>query len=186
MNEIEKELPFKLLGLDCDNDSAFINGIMIRYCKERGITFTRTRPYKKNDNCYIEQKNWSVIRRGIGYIRIDTEEELKLLEELYKYYRLYVNYFQPVMKLKEKVREGSKVKKKYEEAKTPYIRILENGGVGKEEKKKLKKIYNKLNPAELKRKINEIQNKLIKLSSKRKRRFEKNENFEYSFNDATI
>lgn len=79
LTEIQGRLPFKLLGLDSDNDSAFINDHLLRYCNERKI-----RPYKKNDNCFVEQKNYSVVRRNVGYLRYDTEEELKTLKELYK------------------------------------------------------------------------------------------------------
>lgn len=100
------------MGLDSDNDSAFINAHLQRYCEEQQITFTRSRPYRKNDNCFVEQKNYSVERRAVGYLRYDTAEELNTLNELYRYLRLYVNFFQLVMKLKEKTRVGSTVKKR--------------------------------------------------------------------------
>jgi len=107
------------LGIDSDNGSEFINAHLIRYCKEHEITFTRSRLYRKNNSCFVEQKNWSVIRRAVGYSRYDTDKELNILNELYSYLRLYVNFFQPVRKLIKKERIGSKVIKRYDEAKTP-------------------------------------------------------------------
>ena len=97
----------------------------LKFCEENGITFTRSRRYKKNDNCFVEQKNYSVVRRYVGYYRYDTAEEMKVMNELYRYLEVYRNFFQPVMKLKEKVRVGSKVMKRYDEARTPYRRLLE-------------------------------------------------------------
>ncbi|BAL80273.1 hypothetical protein [Caldisericum exile] len=96
----------------------------MNYCEKEHITFTRARPYRKNDNCFVEQKNYSVVRRAVGYIRYDTDEELKIMNELYNTLRLYTNFFLPSMKLKEKTRIGSKVLKKYDKPKTPYQRIL--------------------------------------------------------------
>lgn len=162
---IEGKLPFKLLGLDSDNDSAFINAHFLRYCNERQITFTRTRPQRKNDNCFVEQKNYSIVRRAVGYSRYDTEEELKIINELYGHLRLYTNFFQPVMKLIEKTRTGSKVTKKYDKPRTPYQRVLESPLVFEENKEKLRQQYDKLNPAELKRSITRLQNRLTKLAT---------------------
>jgi len=96
IKEIKERLPFSILGIDSDNGAEFINAHLIRYCKEHKITFTRSRPYRKNDSCFVEQKNWSVIRRAVGYARYDTDKELSILNELYSYLRLYVNFFQPV------------------------------------------------------------------------------------------
>lgn len=168
--EIQERLPFKLLGLDSDNDSAFINAHLLRYCEEKGITFTRSRAYKKNDNCFVEQKNYSVVRRAVGYMRYDTEEELKTLNELYEYLRLYVNFFQPVMKLKEKTRIGSRVTKRYDDPKTPYQRVIESKHIDKTIKRKLKRQYESLNPAELKRAITKLQGKLTRLATSKMRK----------------
>lgn len=121
LKEIRKRLPFKLLGIDSDNGSEFINNHLVGYCEKEEITFTRARPYRKNDNCYVEQKNYSVVRRAVGYHRYDTARQLRLLNQLYSRLRLYTNYFQPVMKLKEKIRVGSKVKKKYDRPRTHRI-----------------------------------------------------------------
>jgi hypothetical protein len=164
IKRIEGKLPFSILGLDSDNGAEFINAHLIRYCEEHKITFTRSRPYRKNDSCFVEQKNWSVIRRAVGYGRYDTEKELSILNELYVYLRLYVNFFQPVRKLIKKERIGSKVIKRYDEAKAPYQRVLESPNIKDEIKVKLRKEYDMLNPAELKRKITKLQNRLLKLN----------------------
>lgn len=138
---------------------------MLRYCTENKITFTRSRAYKKNDSCFVEQKNYSVVRRAVGYLRYDTEEELSFLNELYIYLGRYNNFFIPVTKLVSKTRVGSKVTKKYDAAKTPYRRILESEHIDDKIKAKLKHEYNSLNPAELKRIISGLQKKLLKLNA---------------------
>ncbi len=160
---MKKRLPFKLLGIDSDNGAEFINAHLYRYCLSNGITFTRSRKYRKNDNCYVEQKNYSVVRKYAGYYRYDTEEELEVLRELYKYLRLYINFFQPVMKLLSKTRVGSKVVKRYTQAKTPYKRVLEAPDIREDIKKELTKLYNTLNPAWLYRQIVRCQEKLLEL-----------------------
>jgi len=165
IKNIKERLPFSMLGLDSDNGAEFINAHLIRYCEEHKITFTRSRPYRKNDSCFVEQKNWSVIRRAVGYARYDTDKELNILNELYSHLRLYVNFFQPVRKLIKKERIGSKVTKRYDEAKTPYRRVLASPDIEDEIKMKLKSQYAMLNPAELKRKITKLQNKLLKLNA---------------------
>ncbi len=165
LKDLRGRLPFALLGLDSDNGGEFINDPLRRYCEEHRITFTRTRPYRKNDNCHVEQKNWSVIRRNVGYMRHDTEEELRTLNELYSRLRLYVNFFQPVMKLKEKTRAGSKITKKYHPPKTPYLLVLESKLVDKAVKQRLRRQFEKLNPAELKRAITKLQGRLLRLAT---------------------
>ncbi len=165
LTDIRARLPFALLGIDSDNGAEFINAHLYNYCKEEKITFTRARSSRKNDNCFIEQKNYSVVRRAVGYMRHDTPGELELLNELYRYLRLYSNFFQPIMKLLEKTRIGSKVRKKYDEAQTPYQRVLASPDVSKEAKKQLRSQYRKLNPAELKRKIENFQRRLIQVAS---------------------
>ena len=162
IEEMRKRLPFELLGIDSDNGAEFINAHLMRYCQEHKITFTRSRKYRRNDNCYVEEKNNSVVRNYVGYMRFDTEEELKLLKDLYAYLELQVNFFLPVMKCQEKVRIGSKLRKRYDAPRTPYQRVLESEEVKGEKKKILKKIYRKLNPAELARRITEFQDALLK------------------------
>jgi len=165
IKSIKERLPFSILGIDSDNGAEFINAHLLRYCREEHITFTRSRPYRKNDSCFVEQKNYSVIRRTVGYSRYDTDKKLNILNELYSYLRLYANFFQPVRKLIKKERIGSKVTKRYDEAKTPYRRVLASPGIEDEIKVKLKNQYAMLNPAELKRKITKLQNRLLKLNA---------------------
>lgn len=192
LKEIRRRLPFRLLGIDSDNGSEFINSHLYGYCEQEKITFTRARAYRKNDNCYVEQKNYSVVRRAVGYNRYDTPQQLRLLNQLYSHLRLYTNYFQPVMKLKEKIRMGSKVKKRYDQPRTPYHRVLESPLVEKEHKKKLNQEYAKLNPAELRRQISSLQIKLRKLTAKenlkkrnQKQNYKNEKNFEYILREAT-
>ena len=163
IKRIRERLPFPILGLDSDNGSEFINHHLIRYCDEEQITFTRSRPYRKNDSCYIKQKNWSVIRRTVGYGRFDTKEELQLLNRLYDYLRLYVNFFQLVRKLIQKERIGSKIMKRYDVAQTPYRRVLASPDIPDEIKMKLQRQYDMLNPAHLKREITRLQDELYRM-----------------------
>src|SRR5271169_644961 len=165
LTDMRARLPFDLLGIDSDNGAEFINNHLYNYCKEEKITFTRARSSRKNDNCFIEQKNYSVVRRAVGYMRHDTQLELEILNELYGFLRLYSNFFQPVMKLLEKTRIGSKVRKKYDEAQTPYQRVIASPDVSNEVKKRLRSQYRQLNPAELKRKIENLQRRLIQVAS---------------------
>jgi len=164
---LEKALarfPFAICGIDSDNGGEFINNHLLRYCTEHEITFTRSRPYRKNDNCFVEQKNYSVVRRAVGYRRYDIPLELEALNELYAALRLYTNYFQPSMKLIEKTRSGSKVRKKYDKAKTPYRRVLQSRVVPKGAKHELKRIYAILNPVKLQREISRLQDRLDELA----------------------
>jgi hypothetical protein len=162
LKEIRQNLPFPLLGIDSDNGSEFINKYLTEYCQKQKLTFTRSRPYRKNDNCFVEQKNYSVVRRAVGYQRYDTEVQLQLLNELYATLRLYTNFFQPTMKLQSKERVGSKVIKRYDRAQTPYQRVLAAASVSKAEKQLLRAKYETLNPAALKRKLMRLQDRLLK------------------------
>lgn len=184
LKEIEQRLPFALLGPDSDNDGVFINAHLLRYCNERKITFTRSRAYRKNDNCFVEQKNYSVVRRAVGYLRYDTPEELEILNELYGHLRLFTNFFQPVMKLKEKTRIGSRVTKKYDKPKTPYQRVLDSQNIDGAIKRKLRRQYKSLNPAELKRIITKLQDKLAGLATSKIKAKRKND-FVYNLHEAT-
>lgn len=168
LQKIRQRVPFPLLGLDSDNGAEFINNHLMRYCQQEQITFTRSRPYRKNDNCFVEQKNYSVVRRHVGYARYDTEHELQLLNELYEQLRLYVNFFLPSQKLKEKIRHGSRVQKRYDQARTPYRRVLESPHVSAGCKKRLRAQYQQLNPAELYRNIRRLQEKRLKVNAKKR------------------
>ena len=152
-------LPFKLLGLDTDNGSEFINYDLLDYCKEKEITFTRSRTYRKNDQAHVEEKNGSIIRKMVGYDRFEGIDAWQALIELYSSLRLYVNYFQPSLKLLSKSRNGSHVTKRYDRAKTPCQRLLESKEFSVRDKDKLKKTYEKLDPVKLLENINKCQNK---------------------------
>jgi hypothetical protein len=160
VHRMRGRLPFRLLGLDSDNGSEFINHRLYAYCQEEGITFTRSRPYKKNDSAHVEQKNWTVVRRVIGYDRYSSRAALAQLGRVYSYLRLYVNFFQPVMKLKHKSREGAKVRKVYDEARTPYQRVLESGALEPEQRESLERLYRSLSPVRL---LDDIERELQKL-----------------------
>ena len=160
LKAIRARLPFPLLGIDSDNGSEFINNHLLRYCQQEKISFTRARPWKKNDGCFVEQKNYSVVRRAVGYARYDSARQLELLNRLYERLRLYTNYFQPVMKLVSKERRGAKVKKTYDAPQTPYQRLLRAPGVTHEVRQRLQAEYATLNPAQLKREITRLQQQL--------------------------
>lgn len=168
LERVRQQLPFPLLGLDSDNGSEFINNHLWRYCRQEQITFTRSRPFRKNDNCFVEQKNYSVVRRYVGYARYDREEEVQLLNELYEPVRLCVNFFLPSQKLKEKVRRGSRVHKRYHPAQTPYQRVLASKEVSARDKRKLRAQYQRLNPAQLHRQIRDLQEKLLWLTARKR------------------
>lgn len=160
IKRVRVRLPFALLGIDSDSGSEFINYHLLAYCTEEKITFTRGRAGKKNDNPYVEQKNDSIVRRWVGYGRYDTDEQIAILNELYEVLRLYLNFFVPVMKLKEKERIGSKVIKRYDKPRTPYQRILEADDVSEKVKEKLRKQYQTLNLVKLKKDVDTILKKL--------------------------
>jgi len=162
---VQRRLPFPLLGVDSDNGSEFINDELLRYCQDAHITFTRSREGHKNDNAYVEQKNWSVVRRFVGDLRFDTPAQLKLLDQLYELLHLYVNFFLPVMKLKEKVRQGNKVKRIYDDPLTPNQRVLASPHVSRKVKDQLRATYQKLDLVTLKRRIDRIVKQLWKDAS---------------------
>lgn len=139
-------LPFPLRGIDSDNGSEFINAHLVRYCQNEQLTFTRSRPYKKNDQAYVEQKNWSMVRQLVGYERYERASASEALQALYQVVRLYTNFFQPSLKLVSKERVESRVKKKYDQARTPYQRVLESEHVNEEAKAMLRQQYATLNP----------------------------------------
>jgi hypothetical protein len=161
VQKIQGKVPFSLLGLDSDNGSEFINEALFRFCQEQQITFTRARPYRKNDSCFVEQKNYSVVRRAVGYQRFDTEQQLALLNQLYELLDLYTNFFQPSMKLQSKEGQGARVKKTYDKARTPYQRLLDSSFISEETKALLRARYQLFNPAQLKRQMEKLQQKLV-------------------------
>ena len=166
VHRARQRLPFPLLGLDSDNGSEFINQRLYRYCQREGIAFTRSRSYKKNDSCYVEQKNWSVVRRVVGYDRYSSRAALERLNIVYDCLRLYVNFFQPVMKLVTKTRHGAKVHKVYDEARTPYQRLLESSVLTEAKRGELAAVYHGLNPVMLLKQINGNLEKLWALAER--------------------
>ncbi len=169
LRDIRARLPFPLLGIDSDNGSEFINNHLLRYCQQEKVTFTRGRAWKKNDGCFVEQKNYSVVRRAVGYARYDSAAQQRLLNTLYGHLRLYTNYFQPVMKLVSKERIGAKVKKTYDLPQTPYRRLLAAPGMTPHTRHRLQAEYATLNPAQLKREITRLQDLLRKSAARRQR-----------------
>jgi hypothetical protein len=166
VQRVNQRLPFPLLGLDSDNGSEFINQYLNNYCQQKRITFTRSRSYKKNDSCYVEQKNGNIVRRLVGYERYASKAAYQCLERLYYLVRLYVNFFQPTMKLLSKTRHGSKVHKVYEKAQTPYQRLLTWGVLKEARQKELASIYDGLNPVRLLKHINETLEQLWRMADR--------------------
>jgi hypothetical protein len=124
LEEIRQTLPFALQGIDSDNGSEFINAHLVRYCRGHSIQFTRGRPYKKDDNAHIEQKNWTHVRRLLGYVRYDTPAAVAAMNALYRQeLRLFQNLFLPSVKLVRKVRVGSRIRRVYDRPQTPFARV---------------------------------------------------------------
>jgi len=166
IHRMRQRLPFPLLGLDSDNGSEFINQRLFAYCEREKITFTRSRAYKKNDSCHVEQKNGNVVRRLVGYDRYTSKAAYQCLERIYASVRLYTNFFQPTMKLMSKTRHGAKVNKVYDKARTPYQRLLETGALTEAKKQELAATYYHLNPVHLLKQINENLDSLWKLAQR--------------------
>ena len=155
-------LPIPIKGIDTDNGSEFINHHLVGYCREHQISFTRGRPYRKNDTCYVEQKNGHVVRRAVGYQRYDTDEELAALNAVYGTLSVLVDFFYPSVKLLEKTRYGSKVRRIYDQPQTPYQRMLQSPAVDAEVKARLKQQYVTLNPVALKRELTRLTDHLLR------------------------
>lgn len=152
-------LPFPLLGLDSDNGSEFLNHSLVRWCQQEQITFTRSRPYQKQDTCHVEQKNWSVVRRLVGYARFERSA-LSALDQVYALADDYVNFCQPVLKLREKTRDGARVTKRYDQAQTPYRRLLATGVLTESATARLAERYAGLHPIRLKLELEAAQQRL--------------------------
>lgn len=163
---VKTELPIPFLGLDTDNDSAFMNDTVVEFCKDSGIEFTRSRAYKKNDQAWVEQKNGAIVRRLVGYGRLSGHKALATLNELYAVSRLHINFFQPSFKLKSKSREGTKVIKKYHPPMTPCERVLASPKIDDATKEKLRQQRDSLDPVQLLHDIRSIQQRIVELSSR--------------------
>jgi hypothetical protein len=153
-------LPFPVLGLDTDNGSEFLNGQLIAYCRQEKITFTRGRAYKKNDQCFVEQKNGVVVRQLVGYDRFEGQRAYEQLVELYRAVRLYVNFFQPSMKLLSKKRDGAKVSRTYDSALTPYQRLVNVAVLPEAAAGRLESFARALDPVLLLRQLESLQDAL--------------------------
>jgi hypothetical protein len=162
---MRRQLPIRIVGIDSDNDSAFINDTLVSYCNREQIEFTRSRPYHKNDQAWIEQKNGAVIRRFVGHERFSGVVAGQVLSQLYQAVRLYVNYFQPSFKLLQKCREGSRVKKSYRPPATPCDRLLAHDGTPREVKDSLISERSQLDPIELLHRIRTAQSALAAISA---------------------
>ncbi len=149
--------PFPILGIDTDNGGEFINEAVIAYCEQEHITFTRGRPYLKNDQCFVEQKNGAIVRQVVGYDRLVGEHAYRQLTELYRALRLYVNCFQPSMKLLSKQRDGKKVRYVYDPAKTPLQRLLLSGVLPAEKQQELTEVAQALDPIRLLHQLEQLQ-----------------------------
>jgi len=170
IERVKRRLPFELRGLDSDTGAEFINHPMSDWCKVHGVKFTRGRSTRSNDNCYVEQKNYSIVRQNVGYWRYDTDEEVYWLNRLYAYLRLYANFFQPVMKMTKRERIGGKVRKEHNDIKTPYQRLVNSPHLDDTQKERLQRLYHGLDILHLKTEITRCQRKLWNIQ-KRKRRW---------------
>lgn len=160
IKNIRSRLPFELVGIDSDNGSEFINHHLLRYCTEERIVFTRGRPYAKNDGCRVEQKNWAVVRRHVGYTRYTSEAHFKALKEIYGILRILINFFEPSAKLLRKEKTERATRKVFDSPKTPYQRVLESEHVPAEQKECLSELYLSLNPGALRRKLQTLKREI--------------------------
>lgn len=150
---VRRQLPFPPLGIDCDSGAEFINHHLYTFCLQQHITFTCSRPFRKNGQAYVEQKNWTGVRRVVGYDRYESPQALAAFRAVYADLRLWMNFFQPVRKLQSKARIGSKLRKRYDGAQTPYRRALASPNVDQHTKQQLTQVFLSLNPIELRQRV---------------------------------
>lgn len=162
--QIRVRCPFRILEIHPDNDSGLINDLLWRYCRAARIRMSRSRPYQKNDNAWVEQKNWTHVRKVVGYRRYDTTKQMMLLNQIWEVARLYQNFFQPVIQLVSKTRIRGKIRRKYDQPRTPYERLLESGQISRKKARELRALYESLNPAELHRRLNQLRRELFELA----------------------
>src|SRR5918912_2421189 len=164
LTELRKLLPFDLLGFDTDNDSVFMNETVRDYCQAAGIAFTRCRPYRKNDQAFVEQKNGAVVRRAVGYRRYEGLEAAAALARLYASLRLFVNYFQPSFKLAGKAREGARIRKRYHAPATPCERLLADARTSEAVRERVRALRASLDPVRLLREMRAAQQTLVAIA----------------------
>jgi Integrase core domain len=160
LKRAQQLLPFPILGIDTDNGGEFINLELLAFCQQEQITFTRGRPRRSNDQCYVEQKNGQIVRQVVGSDRFTGELAYRQLTELYRALRVYVNCFQPSMKLQMKQREGSKIHRTYDQAQTPMQRLLASGIVSPKKQQELERITEALDPLRLLQQLEHLQKAL--------------------------
>jgi hypothetical protein len=163
---MRQRLPFVLLGLDSDNGGEFLNAHLVRSCAGHRLTFTRSRPYWKNDQAHVEQKNWSVVRKVIGYDRYEGEAALAQLNRVYELLRLWTNHWQPVMKLRGKERVGAKLRKRYDVARTPYQRLRESRALSLPRRQRLEAEHAPLRPLALRQQLDAAVRQLERLRAR--------------------
>lgn len=149
LRDMESTLPFSIRSVDFDNGSEFLNYAVLEFLekRDRPVSITRSRPYRKNDQCYVEQKNYTHVRELFGYDRVPKRDLVTLMNEIYRnYWSPFQNFFIPTMKLIRKTRIGAKIKKEYEKPQTPYERVMKSPYLSDEEKQKLKTKYENLDP----------------------------------------
>jgi hypothetical protein len=166
LSEVRKQMPFPLLGFDTDNDSVFMNETVQSYCKEASVEFTRCRPYRKNDQAWVEQKNGAVVRRIVGYRRYAGLEAAAALGRLYRSVRLYVNFFQPSFKLASKARHEARVTKRYHPPATPYQRLLADPRTSETIRARLRALQATLDPVGLLNEIRITQRQLVEIADR--------------------
>jgi hypothetical protein len=163
VHHIRQRLPFPLQSLHTDNGAEFLNHTLYNWCRQEKIAFTRGRSYRKNDQAYVEQRNWLTVRRTVGYDRLTSKQAYALLGQLYPLLCQQLNYFRPVRKLVSKERVGPRVLKRYDEPKTAYQRLLEAGALAPQQRQQLRTTMVAINPAELQRRIDRILRELWQL-----------------------
>ena len=165
LNQMRPRFRFRIRELHPDNDSALVNDLLWNWCREARIEMSRSRPYKKNDNAWIEQKNWTHVRKVVGYRRYDRLSELRLLNQIYAVLRLYKNFCLPTIKLKSKTRVGGRIQRQYDEPATPYQRLMKSKQIPRKVKAELRSVYESLNPAELHRQLTALCQQLEEVSA---------------------
>jgi hypothetical protein len=163
VHQARRRLPFEMHALHTDNGSEFINQTLFSYCRKEKISFSRGRPYKKNDQAYVEQRNYVAVRRFLGNDRLKSKEAYRLLQQLDGLLRLQLNFLRPVRELVSKQRQGAKVVKRYDQPRTPCQRLIESGCLSEEARASLDQVRDRINPADLKRRIAALLRQLWRL-----------------------
>jgi hypothetical protein len=165
LSQMQPRFPFRIRELHPDNDSALVNDLLWDWTQQERIRLSRSRPYKKNDNAWVEQKNWTHVRKVVGYRRFDTTSELRVLNQIYGVLRLYKNFCLPTLRLRSKIREQGRIKRVYDKPCTPYERVMGSHQVDRKTKQKLRSTYQALNPAALYRRLTELRQQLEAISA---------------------